>query len=74
MAGTRNSVKSNSLSGKIANFSLRERETFLSGTGLKILGNSLWSSAVTTDVAEQEILRGIRKPPEGNSPSNEMNL
>jgi len=74
MAGTRSSVKSNSPCAKIAIFSLRERETFLSGTGLKILGNTLWSSTVSTDVAEQEILRGIRKPPEENSPSNKMNL
>jgi hypothetical protein len=74
MAGTRSSVKSNSRRSKIANFSLRERETFLSGTGLKIVGNTLLSLAVPTDVAEQEILLGIREPPEGNSPSNEVNL
>src|SRR5437660_3871495 len=41
MAGSRSSVKSNSPRGKTAIFPLRERETFLAGKGLEILGNSL---------------------------------
>jgi hypothetical protein len=65
MAGSRSSVKSNSLSRKIVIFSSCERETFLPGTGLKIVGNSLWSSAVTTGVAEQEILRVVPNCYEG---------
>jgi hypothetical protein len=74
MDGTRDSVKCNSSWRKIANFSFRARKTFSPGTGLQLLGNTLQSRFLLMSVAAEELFRGKRKPPEGNSPSNEVGL
>jgi hypothetical protein len=56
MDGTYKSVKSKSSRNKTHNFSARGCKTFLPGTGLQKMGNTLWRMALLTTVAAQEIL------------------
>jgi len=73
MDGTRDSVKCNSLSQKIANFSLRTQNFFI-GNGFATVGECSLGWFLLMSVAAEEIFHGIRKPPGGNSPSNEVDL